>query len=117
MERRQEIRFPVLLKINRKENSQECREGTIKDFSRNGLRAIFDSFESKSSPNLEIQIQRPNANVFTPANVELIWKRPVKGKWEVGFRFKEFIPQMKAEILEYAYKNWLQNKTFALQDF
>ena len=117
MEKRQEIRFPVTLKINRKENNQECLEGTIKDFSRNGLRAIFDNFESKSGSYLDIEIERPNTDVFTPAKAEFIWKRPAGGKWEVGFRLKEFIPLAKAEILENAYENWLQNKTFALQDF
>ena len=108
MERRKELRFPVSLKIGATATNKRSILGLIKDFSRDGLKAVFDVFESGTESFINIKIQKPNQDVFVPACAEVRWKRPLEGRWEVGFRFKDFVPQVKAEILDYCYHNWLK---------
>jgi c-di-GMP-binding flagellar brake protein YcgR len=110
MERRKEMRFPALLKVGAVRQNKDSILGLIKDFSRSGLRAVFDNFESEPNSYTNIKIQNPDEDVFFSANAEVRWKRPTEGRWEVGFRFKDFVPQAKAEILEYAYKKWLKDR-------
>ena len=87
--------------------------GLIKDFSRDGLRVVFDKFESEPDSQVNIKVQRPNKDLFVPASVQVRWKRFVGDKWEVGFRIRDFVAQAKAEILEYGYKSWLQERGFS----
>ena len=110
MERRKEIRFPASLKVAGIRQNKESILGLTKDFSRSGLRAVFDNFESEPNSYTDIKIQSPEEDVFIPANAEVRWKRPAEGRWEVGFRLKDFVSQAKAEILEYAYQNWLKDR-------
>ena len=110
MERRKELRFPASLKVAAVRQNKESALGLIKDFSRSGLRAVFDNFDPKPDSCTDIKIQSPKEEVFIPANVEIRWKRPAEGRWEVGLRLKDFVPQAKAEILEYAYQNWLKDR-------
>ena len=113
MDRRKELRFPVSLKVAAKEVNRDSIFGQIKDFSRSGLRAVFDDFESESEDYVDLKIEIPNADIFVPASVEVRWKKPVEDKWEVGFRFNDFVPQLKAEILDYSYKRWLEDAKLA----
>lgn len=108
MERRKEMRFPVSLKIEAIEKKEDSTFGLLKNFSRDGLRAVFNVFEPRADSLIELKIQRPNQEGFAPVCAEVRWKRPVEGRWEVGFRFKDFIPLVKSEILDYSYKNWLK---------
>jgi len=115
MERRKFMRFPVSLKVEAIKKNKESLFGLIRDFSREGLRVIFDNFDFKSNSYVDFKIQRPDTEVFVPASVEVIWKRPVEGRWETGLRFKEFPPRVKAEILEFGYKKWLKDKLYFSQ--
>ena len=45
MERRKEQRFPVNLKVGLIDENEKSILGSIKDFSREGLKAIFDVFD------------------------------------------------------------------------
>ena len=117
MERRREMRFPVSLKVAAREKNKQSILGLTKDFSRHGLRAVFDNFESEPDSSVELKIQKPNEDVFIPAIAEVRWKRPIEGKWEVGLRFKDFISQVKVEILDYAYYVWLRDRFSSLPNF
>ena len=106
VERRNERRFPVKLRCRcaAGEEDKNSINGLIKEFSLGGFRAVFDTFESEPDSHLNLQIQRPKGRVFVPAIAQVRWKKPVAGKWEVGFRLKSFFPDVKSEILKYSYK-------------
>ena len=110
MERRKFLRFPVSLKVEAANGNRTANPGLTKDFSREGLRAVFDDFDFNIESLLELKIQRPNKEIFVPAGVEVRWRRPFEGKWEAGFRLRDFPSQIKAEILEYGYHKWLSEK-------
>ena len=106
-DRRKFIRFLITLNVKAKKEKEESF-GLVKDFSRKGLRAVFDDFNFDINSYVELELQRLSRDMFIPATAEVIWKRPIKGKWEVGFRLKEFLPQAKAEILDLCYRGWLR---------
>jgi len=110
-DRRKELRFPISLKVGAREKNRSSIFGSTTDFSRSGLRVVFDEFESEPNSFIDLKIQRPDKDIFVPASAEVIWKRPILGKWEVGFRIKDFVPEAKAEILEYSYNRWLRDKS------
>ena len=109
VDRRKERRFAVSLRCSAREGNRNSIVGSIKDFSRDGLRAVFDGFGTEPDSYVNLKIQEPNQHIFIPACAEVRWKRPVEDRWEVGLRFRDFVPQIKAEILEHAYNIWLKD--------
>lgn len=113
MERRKFSRFKVELKVKARREGKESAFGKIKDFSRNGLRAIFDKFEFEANTPVELMIQRPNSDADIIAGAEPLWKKAVGDKCDVGFRLTSFTPEDKIDILEYGYFNWVREKKSA----
>ena len=109
MEKRKFIRFPVDLKVK----AGKEIAGITKDFSREGLRVIFDDFSFVLDSALKLEIQSPDSDVPIPLVAKPLWKRLLDGKWNVGFMFAELAPAKKAEILEYGYRKWVKEKTLA----
>lgn len=113
MERRKFMRFLITLKVQAKREDKENSFGLVKDFSREGMRAVFDDFDFNLNSCVNLEIQRLSEDVFVPASGEVVWKRPVEGKWEVGLRLKEFPSLAKSEILENGYHKWLKERVAA----
>jgi len=112
-DRRRCLRFPTPLMVQARDKNKENVWGLIKDFSRGGLKVVFDEFDFDTKSFINLEIQRPNENIYIPASVEVIWKRFIEGKWEVGLSLKEFPAQVKAEILEHGYNKWVAEKAAA----
>jgi len=110
MEKRKFMRFIAPLKVEAINEDKPGNVGLMKDFSREGLSVIFDDFESKSKPYLGLKIQKPGEDKLVFAIGEVIWKKQVEEKWEVGLRLREIPADAKAEILEYGYLKWLRDK-------
>ena len=102
-------RFSVILKVKALKKNKKNISGLLKNFSRAGMCVVFDDFRFKMNSNLPIKIQNPNDNKLIPASVEVMWKNPIKGKCEVGFKLKKIPPEAKAAILEHAYNKWIEN--------
>ena len=109
IERRKSLRFLITLKVQTKKENKENCFGLIKDFSRGGIRAVFDDFDFNINSFVDLEIQRLSKDVFIPAIGEVVWKRPSEGRCEVGLRFKEFSPEAKSEILAHGYKKLLED--------
>ena len=109
-DRRRFMRFLITLKVGAKKEDNERSFGLVRDFSREGFRAVFDNFDFNVNSYVDLEIQRLSEDVFIPASGEVVWKRPNEGKWEVGFRLKDFPTEQKAEILERGYKDWVREK-------
>jgi hypothetical protein len=113
MEKRRFLRFNVDLKVEAKNPDSESTWGVLTDFSREGLRVIFDDFKSAVASQTELMIQTPDSENYIPMSAEAVWKTPAEGnKWQVGFKLKEFSPEAKANILEYGYRKWLKENNF-----
>jgi len=106
-ERRKFLRFPSSL-IIRIEKENEIFQGRMKDFSRFGIRCIFDNFNFSEKERLNFKIQRPNKDIFIPFRGEVVWKKETEEGWEVGINIKDFPPLLKSEILEFCYQNWIR---------
>ena len=110
MEKRRFPRFEVELKIEARSQGQESAFGRTKNFSRDGLKAVFDKFEFKTNTPLELIVQKPDSSENIKASAEPLWISALGDKYNVGFQFRSFAPEDKIEILEYAYSNWVKEK-------
>jgi hypothetical protein len=108
MEKRKFMRFPVDLKIEAQKQDQGHVAGIIKDFSREGLRVVFDEFSFELNSPIKLAIQSQDLDASIPLVAKPLWKRLLDGKWNVGFMFAELAPARKAEILEYGYHKWVK---------
>lgn len=113
VERRSYLRFSIPLVVSIKNKGQELW-GRVKDFSRKGLKVVFDEFDFSDRTSFVLKIQRPEKNIYSPAVVEVAWKKRVGEQWEAGLVLKEFSSYLKSEILEEAFNNWLAQKTAAV---
>ncbi len=107
MDRREEFnRFNVDLRAVMLKQNDRSVYGEVIDFSRNGLKLVFDEFNQRKNSSINIKIAKPNSTIFISANGRVAWKRNVGGKCEVGLKLCNLPREAKAEILDYAYKNW-----------
>lgn len=111
MEKRRFPRFEVELNIEARGKGQESTFGKTNNFSRDGLKAVFDKFEFKVNAPLQLIIQKPNSEENIKASAEPLWISAFGDKFNVGFQFRSFAPEDKIEVLEYAYSNWVKEKT------
>lgn len=112
MEQRKFIRFNVDLKVEAKTPDSESSWGVLSDFSREGLRVIFNDLKSTLASQTKLMVQTPNSEEYIPMSAEAVWKTPVEGnKWQVGFKMKEFSPEAKSGILEYGYTRWVKENS------
>ena len=117
IDRRKEVRFPSSIQVGFEKSSQVIF-GQAKDCSHSGLRAIFDNFEYKPYSRLNLKIQKPNQDSFVSTAAQVRWMKPTAGRYEVGFRLKDFFlqdffPAAKPGVLEGIYKKreWLNYLT------
>ncbi|MFH1578295.1 MAG: PilZ domain-containing protein [Candidatus Omnitrophota bacterium] len=116
MNKRKFLRFLTPLKVKAGSDDKEMQLGVIKDFSRDGLRAVFDNFEFEPYSSVALRIQSPSAEGFNRATAEVRWKKLAEGGCEVGLKLTDFLPSLKAEILDYGYDKWLEDTVYAVQD-
>ena len=114
-DRRRFMRFNTSLKVEIKNANNESLLGKIQDFSRQGLKVIFDNFNFKKNSYVDLRIQQPGNETFIPASAMVVWERSNQGKCEAGLEIKQMSPEEKSEVLEYGYKNWLEAQAAAYQ--
>ena len=113
-EKRKEMRFPAFIEISARDSQRKKSAlGIIRDFSRDGIKAIFDNFNLDSGSQIDLKIHNPQEDAYFPATAEVKWRKSLNGKFEVGLKFRDFVPQVKADILEYCYRNWLKKRLFS----
>ena len=113
MEHRKYLRFNVDLKVEAKSPDNESNWGVLSDFSREGLKVIFDDFKFALAAKTQLMVQAPNSEEYFPLSAETVWKSPAgPNKWQVGFKMKEFSPEAKSGILEYGYNRWIKDNHY-----
>ena len=109
-DRRRVPRFAVNLTVNKV--NQQPLFGTIKDFSRSGMRVVLDAPTWENKADIQIEIQRPDYNEQILATASVAWEKISEGRCELGLKFKNIPVQAKADFLDYGYKEWLKNKFY-----
>lgn len=107
-ERRQAPRFSVVLCVSSLHNREFL--GTIKDFSRKGMRVVLNTPDIKEKEEIQIGIQQPDFNELIPTTSYVAWKKLCEGKCEAGLKFKKFPVGAKTDLLDYSYRKWLKGK-------
>ena len=108
MEKRKFRRFVAPFKMEIKQaDGKASALGIVKDFSRSGIRAVFDRFDCHIGSAVNFRIEKRAKNIAVSARGIVVWKRFAGGKWDAGIKFIDFPPEAKADILEDAYKSWL----------
>ena len=108
MDKREFKRFDVGLKVEAQKDGKEYA-GLVLDFSKKGLKAVFDDFKLDLNSPLELKIQRPGHDDWIVARAQAIWKKQAFNRCSVGLKIREIAPENKAEILEYGYLKWLKD--------
>jgi|GEM_PF-1619926 len=108
-ERRRCVRFDTSLDVTIKQSSSEY-QGTIKNFSRHGLKVYLSQLDALSQGLLEMSIKNPRNDTYIAASGEVLWKRIIGSDCELGVRFKEISPEQKAVLLDYTYRDWVKRK-------
>ncbi len=110
--RRKYIRFeiPLRVEVAVPENKGSISEkGLISDVSREGMRLIVDEDALNEGEDIDLRITLPGKGVAIPAKGKLIWKKAKGTQWEMGLKILSIDKTTKSDILEYAYKMWLEH--------
>ena len=105
-DRRKFLRFDVPLKVEIKKSQEYYSSGVTKNFSREGFSLVAEEFDFEPKNYLEARIELPQQNGFVNVYGEIIWKRQIGDKWQVGIRLSQIDKASKDDILSYAYENW-----------
>ncbi|MBU0549399.1 MAG: PilZ domain-containing protein [Candidatus Omnitrophota bacterium] len=105
-DKRQSMRFNAPLKLELEKGDNEFIPGSLENFSRQGLEAVFNSFDFAPNSSVSLRVQEPNKDSYAALNAEVVWKKEVEGRWLVGMKLKEMSNWVKTEILEYGFNAW-----------
>ena len=109
--KRKFLRFNTALNIEFKSSDDtegKYRMGLLKSFSREGLSFVSQRFDAKPKQHLELRLKLPGKDVIVSCHGEIAWKKDTEDKAAVGMKLKEMDAAAKEEILEYAYKKWVE---------
>jgi len=110
-DKRKYIRFEIPLRVEiaipDKETASE--KGRITDISRNGMRLEVEEDAFFQGQSIDLRISLPGQGPFIPAKGEIIWKKARSEGWEMGLKIISIDKTTKSDILEYAYRMWLEN--------
>ena len=113
-DKRQCRRFDVCPELEVSEKDTDKIIGVVKDFSRQGMRALFYDFGFERGRPVEFKVQRPNRKSKVLVKGDIVWKKQVDDRWETGIRFKGFPAYFKREILDFCYDKWIGKRFSSL---
>ncbi|MBN2483521.1 MAG: PilZ domain-containing protein [Candidatus Omnitrophica bacterium] len=110
-EKRKYIRFeiPLAVEVAVDNKGHLSEKGRITDVSRNGMRLVVNEDVLNEKEEVDLRISLPGKGVLIPAKGEIIWKQSKDDHWEMGLRIISIDKTTKSDILEYAYRMWLEN--------
>jgi len=115
MESRRFRRFVVPFKMEVLQAGRNIL-GAVKDFSRFGIRAVFENFDLEPGAPIDFRLEKIGKDICVSASGVVVWKRYDSGKWDAGIRLVDFPPQLKSDMLEEAYRNWIRDVVGANQE-
>ncbi|OPX29891.1 MAG: hypothetical protein B1H08_02870 [Candidatus Omnitrophica bacterium 4484_171] len=109
--KRKFLRFDTALNIEFKQTAgteDKYLLGALRNFSREGLSFVSQKFDAQPRQNLELRFKLPAKDVVVSCRGEIAWKKNTEDNALVGMKLKEIDAAAKGEILEYAYKKWVE---------
>ncbi|TEU04127.1 MAG: PilZ domain-containing protein, partial [Candidatus Aminicenantes bacterium] len=79
------------------------------DFSREGLKLSIN-FDIKLGSNMEVNLQIPDKKLSVPVSGEIVWVKSVDNRLEAGLKIKNMNNELKSEILNWIFPQWLEKK-------
>jgi len=74
---------------------------TIHDFSREGLKLVFNFIELDPGSDIDLEIYVPEKGLRTSLNAEIAWKKFGDNKMEVGLKIINIEEEAQNEILSW----------------
>lgn len=105
------MRFPVTLAADVFCGEQGVLGGQITNLSRFGFTVRGDYFPCEPSALLSLKIKHPLEERYIDARAEVVWKRSVEGKCELGVRVQEIAPEQKADLLAHGFDLWREKES------
>lgn len=111
-EKRKFLRFECLLpvelvKIDGKNHLSKKVEAH--DFSREGLKLSIN-FDIQLGSNMEVNLHIPDKKLAVPVSGEIVWVKSVDNRLEAGLKIKDMDNELKSEILNWIFPQWLEKK-------
>ncbi len=109
-ERRKFRRFDVSLDVAFKisKTSKESFTGVTRNFSRRGFCFESDAFAFALESPVELRVKLPDQDAFIPVSGNVAWKERVNDKCWIGIEMTEMDKEVKSQILDYAYDQWVE---------
>ena len=111
-EKRKFLRFECLLpvdlvKVDGKDHIS--RKIEAHDFSREGIKLSIN-FNIEMGSNMEVNLHIPEKKLSVPVTGEIIWVKSVDNRLEAGLQIKNMDNELKSEILNWIFPQWLEKK-------
>ncbi len=112
-DRRKYMRFAMALPAEIDAADQDSVMGCITNFSRQGFCLVCEKDVYKQHAFVPLKIKNPLNDSYIDARAEIMWKRTIDGKCELGLSIVEIAPELKTEILEHGYQLWKKSSAGA----
>ena len=111
-EKRKFLRFECLLpvdlvRIDGKDHINKKVEAH--DFSREGIKLSIN-FDIEMGSDMEVNLHIPDKKISVPVKGEIVWIKSVDNRLEAGLKIKEMDNELKSEILNWIFPQWLEKK-------
>jgi len=103
-ERRKFTRYKCLLPaevLKAKGEDKIVKRTTIHDFSRGGLKLVFNFIELDPGSNIDLEVYVPEKGLRTSLKAEIAWKKFGDNKMEVGLKIINIEEEAQNEILSW----------------
>lgn len=111
-EKRKYLRFECLLpvdlvRIDGKDHINKKVEAH--DFSREGIKLSIN-FDIEMGSDMEVNLHIPDKKISVPVKGEIVWIKSVDNRLEAGLKIKEMDNELKSEVLNWIFPQWLEKK-------
>jgi len=103
-ERRKFTRYKCLLPaevLKAKGKDKIVKRTTIHDFSRGGLKLVFNFIELDPGSDIYLEVYVPEKRLRTSLKAEIAWKKLVDNRMEVGLKIIDIEEEAQNEILSW----------------
>lgn len=111
-EKRKFLRFECLLPVDLVKvdgKNHISRKIEAHDFSREGIKLSIN-FNIEMGSNMEVNLHIPEKKLSVPVTGEIIWVKSVDNRLEAGLQIKDMDNELKSEILNWIFPQWLEKK-------
>lgn len=112
-ERRKCLRFgcSIPTEVIEVEGEHKLVQGAeVLDFSRDGLKLIVNFIAPEPGSNMALKLFLPEKQYVASVIGEIIWRKYVDNKLEVGIRIKQMENQAKGEVLSWVFPRWVEKE-------